>query len=133
MKCKYKFIATELLSGKCRHIIIMFKSSKARGPKETKKSNINGAKSVGNEFEVDSLKERPNKNANLQRKKNEKIKKSTQTHRPGVGKFLSPLLVDSVTVLALHDAEPNVEGGKSHWGKTGLIHRDLRNNFGVNI
>jgi len=79
------------------------------GPEEGEAAHVHGAPPRRHEPEVDGLQEGPDERAG----------------RPRVGEFFDPLLVDLVLVLALEDRQPDVEGGETHRGETGLVHGHL--------
>ena len=48
-----------------------------------------------------------------------------QTYSPGVGKLLSPLLVNSLPVFPLESTETDVEHGETNRGKASLVQDNL--------
>merc|ERR1719470_696277 len=97
--------------------MIVFEGCQTCGPEKAENPNIYWPEPGGDKFEVDSLEERPNKDAD----------------RPCVGELLPPLVVHPLLVLALQDAQPHVEHGQANWSKAGLVHEDLGRQVGHRV
>ena len=100
------------------------------GPEEAADPDVNGSQAGRHKPEVDRLKYRPDEGTRL--KQHQHVDNVCQaltkdTHKPGPGELVSPLLVDTSPVFTFQDGEAAVEGGEADRSKAGLVHRYLSN------